>query len=416
MEDKYTAADLKKKLILLGKSTIIEIYKDLKINLVNDNASDEALSEDLIRKIEQDKVKSGELILLLEYIYLYPRINYLLKEDIVDLFPTGRLGRITQKEEMISHIKNLLIHHVIDIEHLKKKVAIKSILFKIGKIENLDHLVSLVSKVGDKVEDPSNKKSLIGKISDGLETGKFSPEDLEKYLNEIKIADKVKKRSSTERTGNLLKEIEGLKTHITSIEKELDNQKNILQSFSNSLEKTQEISRSTNILIKTHFDKFEGNFNIGRTERLIAAIRRENLNLTGLNSQTFDALKVSLKKDNISDVELIRDGIAIMTIDYVMKLTREMDWEINLDLFYRILSEEIMKLGSTTNFSAKIPVVRDFLCKRMNIGSKKFDSLLLDCREKGWVLLEVGTPIGETDAGWLDTGKNRFYYVKLQKK
>ncbi len=99
-----------------------------------------------------------------------------------------------------------------------------------------------------------------------------------------------------------------------------------------------------------------------------------------------------------------------------MKLTKEMEWDINLYSFYRILSEEVIAQEGSANFSVKIPMVRDLVCKRMNLEPKKFDSLLLDCREKSWVLLEVGTPIGETDAGWLDTGKNRFYYVKLLRK
>lgn len=414
MNNEYTKNDLIKKLLQLGRPSIIEAYKDLKINLVDDKASDEVLTEHLIRNIELDKAKIEEFKLLLEYFHLYPKMESLPNENLIDLIPVDRRGRIKKREEFISRIKYLLLHKEIDIEQLKKKIPATVILLKIQKIKNLDDLVSLANKIGEKVDSPPNKENLINKIALGVESGKYLPEDLEKYLNEFKI--KVKKPKSTESISKLLKEIESLKVHTTSIEKELEVQKNTLINLSNNIEKTQEIIRSNNNLIKSYFDKIEGNFNIGRTERLITAIRREDLNSTELNSQLFDSLKNSLKKDNISDIELIRDGLAVMTMDYIMKLTKEMDWEINLDLFYRILSEEIIKLGGTANFSAKIPVIRDLICKRMNIESKKFDSLLLDCREKGWVLLEVGTPIGETDAGWLDTGKNRFYYVKLQKK
>ena len=99
-----------------------------------------------------------------------------------------------------------------------------------------------------------------------------------------------------------------------------------------------------------------------------------------------------------------------------MKLTKEMEWNINLDDFYRILSEETKSLVGSMTSSVKIPLIRDAVCKRIEIEPKKFDSLLLKCREKEWLLLEVGTPIGETNVKWLDTGRNRYYYLKLKRR
>lgn len=414
MDNEKTKVDLQKNLLQFGRTSIIEAYKDLKINLGDEKISDEILAQQLIKNIELDKTKIEEFKLYLGYLHLYPKIKSLLNEDLLELIPIDRRGRIKKREERISHIKYLLLNKEIDIEQLKKKIDVKLILLKIRKIKSLDNLVSFARKIREPVADIPNRENLIKKIALGLETGKYLPEDLEKYLGETKI--EVKKSKPTESINKLLKEIESLKEHIVSMERELGTQKNTLINLNSNFEKTKESIRLNYDLIKSYFDKIEGSFNIGRTEKLIAALRREDLNVTEINSQLFDSLRNSLKKDNLSDIDILRDGLAVMIMNYLMKLTKEMEWEVNLDLFYRILSEEIIKLGGTANFSAKIPMVRDLVCKRMNIEPQKFDSLLLDCREKGWVLLEVGTPIGETEAGWLDTGKNRFYYVKLQRK
>lgn len=406
--------DLQKKLLQLDRPSIIEVYKDLKINFIDEKASDEALAEQLLRNIEPSKIE--ELKLLLNYyLDLHPEIKSLKKEYLLELIPIEKRGRIEKKEDCISHIKYLIHHKEINIEELKKKIANKKVLSKINqKYKNLDDLVSFGNNIGEKVDGTMNKADLFKRIKSGLEIGKYPSELLEKYLGGAKTEGK--KPKSSKDTDELLKQIESLKTHILSIEEEVKSQKNALLNFNNNIEKTQELIRSNSSLIKSYFDKIEGNFNIDRTEKLIVALRRENLNVTKVNSQLFDSLKNSLKKDNISDIDILRDGLAVMIMDYLMKLTKEMEWDINLYSFYRILSEEVIAQEGSANFSVKIPMVRNLVCKRMNLEPKKFDSLLLDCREKSWVLLEVGTPIGETDAGWLDTGKNRFYYVKLLRK
>lgn len=413
--------DLQKKLLQLDRQLIIEVYRDLKINSIDEKASDRELVEKLLEKIDKSQIEEFNVILNY-YLQLHSLLVSLTKDYLFELISPEKRGRLKKKDDFINRIKDLIIHKEITIEEIKKRIEeIKKtnenekILSNIlEKYQTFEDLKSFADNLGEKVDGLNNKADLCKKIKIGLDSGKYSSELIEKYIGEIKTED-IKLKSSKD-TGELLKQIEFLKTHILSIEEEVKSQKIALLSFNNNLERTQEITRSNSNLIKSYFDKIEVNFNINRTEKLIAALRRENLSITKVNSQSFDSLKDSLKKDNISDIDILRDGLAVMILDYVMKLTKEMEWDINLDSFYRILSEEITTLGGTSNFSAKIPIVRDLLCKKMNIIPNKFDSMLLDCREKGWVLLEVGTPIGETEAGWLDTGKNRFYYVKLRRK
>lgn len=413
--------DLQNKLLQLDRQLIIEVHKDLKINSIDEKASERELVEKLLEKIEKSQIEDFNLVLNY-YLQLHLVLISLTKDYLLELIPAEKRARLEKKDDFIQKIKYLIIHKekTIDefkknIEEIKKIKENEKILDKIfKKYTNLEDLRSFANNIGEKVDELINKADLCKKIEIGLKSGKYSCVLIEKYIGETKAED-IKPKASKD-TGELLKQFEFLKTHILSIEEELKSQKNALLNINNNIEKTQDIIRSNSNLMKSYFDKFEGNFNINHTEKLIVGLRRENLNIMKINSQSFDSLRNSLKKDNLSDIDILRDGLSVMTMDYLMKMTREMEWDINLYDFYKILSEEIVKLDGRANSSAIIPKIRDLVCKRMNIEPKKFDSLLLDCREKDWVLLEVGTPIGETNAGWLDTGKNRFYYVKLLRK
>ena len=414
-------SNFQERLIQCGRKFIIEIYNAIGINLPDESLSDYILAEELVNKITVDTNKVEYLELISKFLDIYTELEFIPKNYLFDLIPLKGRGGITSKtskEDLIHHVIKLILQKRINVEDFKKSMKNASVISKIKKIRNVDAVFVLASKLGEDVDNKSDKEKLIKKIYTGLKSGKYHPEDVEKHLGD----KKSEKGKTSGKTDKLVKEVETINNRVLSIEKELQIQKGMINKInSNIIEISNSINQNSNIIhsfhnyIKLYFDKKEADLNIGRTEKLITALRKEELNVTAINPNLFDSLKISLNNNNIADFDILRDGLAVMTMDYLMKLSNEIDWKISLDLFYRILYEETIKLVGSANNTVKIPLIRNSVTKRMNLQSGKFDSLLLNCREKGWVLLEVGTPIGETDVDWLDTGKNRFYYLKLLK-
>ena len=410
------------KLSQYDRKFIIEIYKDSDINPPDINVPDDFLVEELIKNIKFNDKKVDYIELISEFLDLYSEIKLIPKDILlasIHLKNQDKIPAKTIKDNLIHHYLKLILKNKINIEDFSKSIQNATIISKINKNKNIDNIVVLASKLGEEVNGTMDKAKLINRILFGLKSGKYHPEEVEKHLDNQK-SNKVKSSSIKD---NLANEVKTIKSQLLSIEKESEFQKNTLKkinitidNINNSINQNNNIMQSYHNYIKSYFEKTEANFNIGRTEKLIMGLRKEELKIGKIKPGSFDSLKNSLNDNNISDFDILRDGLAVMTMDYLLKLTKETEWKISLDLFYRILYEETINLVNSANNTVKIPSIRKSVTERMNLNSEKFDSLLLSCREKGWVLLEVGTPIGETNAGWLDTGKNRFYYLKLLKK
>lgn len=420
--NKSKKIDFQKRLIQCGRKFIIETYNDIGINPPDESLSDYILAEELVNSIINDNTKIEYIELISKFIDISSELESIPKNYLFDSIPLKGREKTTiktPKADLIHHIRKLILRDIINIEDFKKTIENASVISRVKKIRDVDAIIVLASKLGEDVDNQSDKEKLVKKIYFGLKSGKYHPEDVEKYLS----SKKSKKGKSSGKTDKLVKEVETINARVLSIEKELQIQKSMINKIdAKIIEIANSINQNTNVMhsyynyIKSYFNEKEADLNIARTEKLITALRKEKLNVTTINPNLFDSLKISLNNNNIADFDILRDGLAVMTMDYIMKLTDEVDWKISLDLFYRILYEETIKLVGSANYTVKIPLIRNSVTERMNLPTEKFDSLLLECREKDWVLLEVGTPIGETDAGWLDTGKNRFYYLKLLKK
>ncbi|MBP1908599.1 hypothetical protein [Methanolobus bombayensis] len=131
---------------------------------------------------------------------------------------------------------------------------------------------------------------------------------------------------------------------------------------------------------------------------------------------SFDELLQALQDENIKDMSLLRDGLSIMILHYLAGVTKEIEWDVNLDQFYRILSEEVGKLGELTSSSIEIQKIFKPVRDRLNITEIKFDDLLVKCYGKDWVRLEVGTSIFDKDTKLVISGNNKYRYIKLLKK
>lgn len=412
----FDTASLQKKLTNFDRQSIIRFYNLMGAGKPDKKHSEELLIKDLLDGIENAEKAASRFELFGKYLDLYPKIDVLPKNLVIKLFDHRYKKTIKNKNKsvIIDELEKLVFKESIDFNALCQNVEKYSVFYSINKIRDLDSIKYLAGKVGQEFDDDDDIKKIVKSLLVGLEYKKYSHKDLEKHLAIIKSHKKTKKTS--ENVGNLVKEIEFVKMYISSIEKKMELQQNEIGDIKKTISDLIGIMQSNHREIESYFDKLSKATQINSTEKLVNALRNENLKLTSFKSESFDLVNKSLKENNFSDINIFRDGLAIVIMDYLMKLTKEMEWNINLDDFYRILSEETKSLVGSMTSSVKIPLIRDAVCKRIEIEPKKFDSLLLKCREKEWLLLEVGTPIGETNVEWLDTGKNRYYYLKLKRR
>lgn len=423
VEDNRT--NLKNKLLELGEKLIVGLCSDLCVSLPEHISSKEALADFFIQDL-MTKNQINSFDNLQKYLEFYPEIDSFSKDFIKSILPLGLRKNIKSKlskEEARQYLTTLVLDKSIDVDKLGEKTRVYSVVSKIRKIKN-NELTYLANGLWDNVEENMERDEIIKKITTELEFKKYAPEKVEEILNRNKDSQKKVKsknasvlKAKVENTSILIEEIKLLKNCLLSIEKLLKKQDQQISDINYSLKRINDNINSNQDKMLSTLENLKNMSNLENTENLLLALRKESLSRMPLEQRSFDLIKESIKKTDISDINLLRDGLSVVVIDYLMKMTKEIDWEISLDLFYKILSEEFYRLikGSMSTI-AEIPQVREKVCKRMGIKAEKFDSLLLKCFDIQWVNLEVGTPIGETDVAWLDTGKNRFYYVKLLRK
>lgn len=416
LDQEFDTASLQKKLTSFDRQSIIRFYGLMGVTKIDKKHSEELLIKDLLYGIANAEKAVSRFELLGKYLDLYPKIDALSKNLVIKLFVHRYKKTIKNKNKIaiIDELGKLVFKESIDFNALCKNVEKYSVFASIDKIRDLDSIKYIAKKVGQEFDDDDDRKQILNKLLVGLEYNKYSYKDLEKHFAIIKSHKKTKKPSVD--FGKLVQEIEILKMHISSIEKKFELQQNEIGNLEKTVSAAIGVMQSNHREIESHFDKLSNSTQINSTEKLMIALRNENIKLTSFNADSFDLINESLKSNKFSEIDIFRDGLAVVIIDYLMKLTKEINWEINLDDFYQIVSEEIKSLVGSMTSSVKIPLIRDAVCKRMEIEPEKFDSLILKCRGKEWLLLEVGTPIGETNVKWLDTGRNRYYYLKLKRR
>lgn len=407
--------DLKKKIVALDDKSISQLAQDLGINIQKDYPSKELLSEDIIQEASE-KNQLEKLHLTLKFLEAYPKVDTVQKDLLVRFFPPKLRKEITSKtskEELISLLKDSVINKSLSIEQLNNKSSIYAVISKVKKVNKDKELVSLSRCIWGITDENVKKDEIIKRIASELERNELQAEKIEKCLENIKIQTQNNKPKSTNEAIN---EARSLNAKVLEMENRIKLCENSISELNISIKKLIYTVESNNQYVRSFFENVDKNVHIDDTEKLISELRKEDLNLISFKKNSFNALLESLRKQNISDMDLLKNGLAVVIIDYLMKVTKEIEWDVSLDAFYKILSKEVLMLKNSVDTVVEIPIVREQVCTRMNIQRQKFDSLLKECWENNWVNLEVGTPIGETDAGWLDTGKNRFYYLKLVKK
>jgi len=409
---KNNELNLKKKILKLDEKVIFGLFNDLDIALPTVDISKENLSDILIQKMKaKNKIENLEVVL--KYLELYPVIESFSKDSLIEILGRKLRKNITSKsnkEETLMYLKQVIFEGSINSEYLERKIQIYSVVSKVKKVAKKDELVYLTKCLWDDMEDNIDKEKIIQKMITELERGKYPPDKIEGILDQIKDGHR---KAKSENINGMVEERRTLENRLLSIENLLKKQEQqIVETNKLMCEMRNFFVLNNNQMISD----LENKFNLNNTEKLIFALRKESLNLKSLNQESFGSIMENLNQENILDIDLLRDGLAIVIVDYLMKLTKEMDWKISLDLFYKVLSEEVSGIKGSISTIVEIPKVREKVCRRMGIATEKFDSLLLKCFDVQWVNLEVGTPIGETDISWLDTGKNRFYYMKLLRK
>ncbi len=409
---------LEQKIEQMNKDSLNKLYGFLDLKIAMEEQPESKLKQTILQKISDSSLESNKLELLQSYFDISNKIEKLPVKYILELVPIRDRKKMNKKNKssLITSIDELFFDNRVTISELEKKVDKANLMQRIEKFDFMS-LKVLAEKIGEKINVNDNNENIINKFNMGLNYGTYTNEDMMKHIDEIEKT--ITAGKSSQKNDKTVEKLEQLQRHIIVLEDKIDRQHKEYLALKDINLKQFQALESNQLFIKDMLEKLEkldDKTRIVNTENILYIYRQHKLNHPSYRAESFDEILTSMVNDNALTNEFIRDSLTVMVMDYLMNLSKEVRWDVKIDDFYKILSGEFVKLVGSHAATAKIPDLRDSVCKRMDLDPDKFDELLLKCRDAQWVDLEVGTPIGETDAGWLDTGTHRFYYVKLKRR
>jgi hypothetical protein len=411
--------ELKRQIKKLDDESLSKMAKDVGVKNEIKNLSKKEIVDEIINSNTTDDL--NKLFLLTKYFQIYPILSSLSKDKILKSVPIDKRRRFESKEKkegIIETIKVWILKNTLDSEIIYNKACMWSMYAKINSLKKKDDLIIIAKELGIDIEENDDIKTIKNKIEQLIGNEKISKDNLKKAIDTT-LPNK-KSNAKSKNTAQLASEVKSLKSEIILMKQEINQQQHIiseLASLLSNLDKKMDEQKvfQQNILNKTE-GKLDEYCNVKNTGKLLKEINKNRLDQSGiLRSDTFYQLKSQLNSQGFNDIDILRDGLNIVTLDYLLNITKRIEWDIDINSFYSVLHAEAMNLNNNLQSSIKIPPLKEAVCKKINISADKFDSLVLQCFDQDFVYLEVGTPIGETDAGWIDTGKNRYYYIKFLK-
>jgi hypothetical protein len=344
-------------------------------------------------------------------------LNNINKSYLKNILPRKSQSSInakSTKEEICSQIRELFVNEKIIEDEFINKLEIYKTVANFEKIKDKGQLDLLSVKIWPDLNEKMDKKQLSIKLRTDLEYGRLSPEDVNNHIESQKGTSK-QSGSKSDNTPELLSEIQSLNAKISLLENEIKKQNERISNFDKLGSQILNHLKMLDNSMDSHFLDLKDNFSIGSTESLLKSSQKKLINNNLKNPSSYDELLRALKMDNMEDVSLLRYGLSIMVLHYMAGITKEIEWEVSLDQFYRVVNEEINKIGKLTSNSIEIQLIFNSVCDRLNINENKFDELLIKCYENELVRLETGSPIFDKNPKLVISGNNKYCYVKLLK-
>lgn len=344
-------------------------------------------------------------------------LNSIPKHYLKNLVPRkfhSSFNEKSTKDEVCLQIRSLFASEKITVDELSHKIEIYKTVIVVEKIKDKTQLELLAANIWPDVSEKMDKKQLIKRLNTDLEHGLLTPDDVNKHVASKSNESRPSRPKSVDNR-ELLEEVRSLNAKISLLENEVKKQGEKINKFDalgNRLLQNMDILNQS---MDSHFSGLDQKFTVGSLESLLKSAQKEFIDINLSKPRSFDETLKALKNENTDDVSLLRDGLSIMVLHYMSQITKQMEWNVSLDQFHRVLCEEIEKLGDLSSSSIEIQKIARPVSDRLNISDGKFDELLVKCYVKDLVRLEVGSPIFDDDPRWVRSGNNKYFYVKLLK-
>jgi hypothetical protein len=136
---------------------------------------------------------------------------------------------------------------------------------------------------------------------------------------------------------------------------------------------------------------------------------------SNLSPEVFKGVLERLKtKTGTDDRTFMIKGLQLLLVHYFLTNVKLLRWKPRIGVFLKIFKEEY-EASRPVGQQAKIPILRERVCRRMGIDEGLFDELLIEASKEGFVGFEMGQPIGEFNIKYLEKDGLRYYYVRLLK-
>lgn len=330
----------------------------------------------------------------LRNIFLHYQISSTLANDASKSFIVDRILDKVPIEEIVQN--KLVISKMIE-----KFDDLFSAFEEILKSLNYEDLINVCKDLGrSDLETIKNKSEVIEKMVTEIPLTKiWKTKTIQQHLK-LKLVFPSSLRKIASDISALKKCIQELSRQQTSLILSSNKITDNLQEFSSHIQRLISLMKSSDLI---------------DLEKCLRIFYEESLKIEERISpeQIIEASEEMPRKLGAERQAFILKGLEIMILYYLLSQVKNLLWKPSFDDFMRIAKEEFEKIKGIDG-RAEIPVLRERVCRIMNIPDETFDNLLINAWEKGLIRFDVGAPIGRLDTKYLKTKEgNLFYYVKF---
>lgn len=293
-------------------------------------------------------------------------------------------------------------------EEFKNREIIKESLNGITKPDLLKLTDELNINWRNKKE--TKKTEIIDILIKRIEKKELNEDILKAVMNKI-VADKPKKEKITIKKPSidaveLMDKIISISNKIELIEKQIRHDGEKIDTMERKISELTDLAS-----IKLHY---LDNLKTSSIEGLLKELYKQKLHIDYANPSSFDLIRATLWKKGFDDISILKNGMLFIILNELSKSTKNLKWSDDIELFYRNIQNEFYKNPKKSD-ALPIYEIRNAVCNNMGIEKESFDRQLAICFKEGWVLLELGSPIGEENVERLTLGDKNYYYLRLKR-
>ncbi len=295
-----------------------------------------------------------------------------------------------------------------DVEELKNREVIKESLNKITKPD----LLKLTDELGINWRNKkgTKKPDIIDIVIKRIENKGLNEDTLKAAISKIIINKPKKEKIAIKKpridANELMDKIISINNKIELIDKQIRHDS----------EKIDFIERKILDIITLASTKLQDldKLKTSSVEGLLRELYKEKLNYDFTDPSCFDLIRADLLHRGFDDANILKNGMLFIILHELSQSTKNLKWPDDLELFYKNIQNEFYKNPKKSD-ALPIYEIRNAVCNNMGIGKESFNRQLAKCFKEGWVLLELGSPIGEEKVEHFTLGDKNYYYLRLKR-